>query len=55
MTKKELVESLKEYPDSAEIEMQFERIDQEGTETCPLNRVYDYETVIGTKIALADY
>lgn len=55
MTKGELIKALEQYPDSAEIEMEFECIDHEGTDTCTLKRVYDYETVIGTKIVLAEY
>lgn len=52
MTKRELVELLKEYPDDSEVEMGFEDINEESVELCTteLRRVYGYETVIGTKI-----
>lgn len=55
MTKGELIKALKQYPDSAEIEMEFENINCEGMATCNLRRVYDYETVTRTKIVLAEY
>lgn len=57
MTKKELVESLKEYPDDSEIEMGFENINEESNDllTTELRRVYGYETVIGSKIRLCEY
>ena len=56
MTKGELVKALEEYPDNAEIEMEFENINcEEGTAACDLKRVYDYETETGTKIVLAEY
>ena len=49
MTKGKLIKILEEYPDDAEIEMEFERIDCEDTSFRSLARVYGYETVIGTK------
>lgn len=57
MTKKELIESLKDYPDDSEIEMGFEDINEERSDlyTTELRRVYGYETVIGTKIRLCEY
>lgn len=50
MTKKELVELLKEYPDDSEVEMGFEDINEERVCTTELRRVYGYETMVGTTI-----